>query len=853
MSDITNFINEELYPRLFDRVGQAFPEMGFQQVRGNWISPLKLNGDRSHDGRKDKSVITARQPHRVLEQGGESMSLIDLYMQRHSLQFIEALRQLCSICGLELPQTEGAESYKAWKEKQDRLERVASQMSKALYTDEGAATLDYLKGRGCDEDFIKWGGFGFVSQAVLKELRDLFTYTNKDGQEVSLPYRVGSTYSLAIPYRTGGKINGFVFRSILTDDQLKGKPKYKDAFISATASKRDHLFGLTGLSLTGDRAKDRDITIVEGEIDALRATFCHIPNVVAASGGSVSVEALKEARRKGVKRVTLLFDTEATEQGREQTAKKVERAIDTINEAGLTPFVCYLPSPTGGGKEDTDSYLRTHTGEELASIIDKALSAPLWKFQRITEQAVATQGESGITFKNLDEYKRQTIALCNSDSTSATDRDTILAAFEQNTGGSITKEALQEEADALKLAAEKNLQRKQTEAVAAEALRLSHEGKTDEALSFLKSKFDDLQAVSKKAVYDQLLSLPTKEDVLRRFKERPVGIATEYEFTLPNKERQRLTLAAGGLTYICAPTSHGKSRFLENIALQVAASEGGGDVLYFSFEEDRAAVELQLLNIYANMGLSNNNLRTLNSHYTKGEDYFKYGVSMNDFKRKEDEFLRLLTTGRLRVFYEDYDSGDLIGAIRNYHRQRPAKAVFVDYIQLLHTAGTKLQRREELGEMCKQLWKLATELSIPIVLAAQLNRETYSPTDMTSQNIAEAADIERSANTIVLLWNSAFDATPQKSSYYTYRKKNGEAEKVLTGEGKKIADKGFNLGAAGQIYAKITKNRGGAPNGDAVLNFNGNTGRIEPNASGSDFDGIEPDDADKDDEEFAPY
>ena len=113
MSDITNFINEELYPRLFDRVGQAFPEMGFQQVRGNWISPLKLNGDRSHDGRKDKSVITARQPHRVLEQGGESMSLIDLYMQRHSLQFIEALRQLCSICGLELPQTEGAESYKA--------------------------------------------------------------------------------------------------------------------------------------------------------------------------------------------------------------------------------------------------------------------------------------------------------------------------------------------------------------------------------------------------------------------------------------------------------------------------------------------------------------------------------------------------------------------------------------------------------------------------------------------------------------------------------------------------------------------------------------------------------------------
>lgn len=848
MRDITNFVNSELYPSLFHRVRQAFPEMDFQPYKGGWASPYKLSGERSHDGRRDKSVITQRQPQRVLEQGGESIDLISLYMQRNNLSRpIDAIKALASICGLQLPEMEDSESYRLWQEKQERLERAASQMGAALYTDEGAATLDYLRGRGYSDEFIKWGGFGFIAPSLLPELRRLFTYTNTNGQEVSLPYGVGQLYSLAIPYRTGNQINGFVFRSILPDEQRNGQPKYKDAFISGTATKRFNLFGLMGFNLTGNGERDRDITIVEGEIDALRASFCGVPNVVAASGGNVSRDALKEAKLRGVKRVTLLFDTEATEQGQEATDSKVKKAIASITEEGLTPFVCFLPHVDG--KVDADSYLQNHSGEQLSKIVEEALPASVWLFYRLGTKEKYKDGLT--TDKLIDDYKRETIAICNLPSTSPTDRDRILREFSEAT--EITKEALQEEADALKLADDKNLQRKQTEAVAAEALRLLHEGKTDEALSLLRSKVDDLQAVSKKAVYDQLLSLPTKEDVLRRFKERPVGIATDYEFTLPNKERQRLTLAAGGLTYICAPTSHGKSRFLENIALQVASSEGGGDVLYFSFEEDRAAVELQLLNIYANMGLSNNNLRTLNSHYTKGEDYFKYGVSIEDFKRKEDEFLRLLTTGRLRVFYEDYDSGDLIGAIRNYHRQRPAKAVFVDYIQLLHTAGTKLQRREELGEMCKQLWKLATELSIPIVLAAQLNRETYSPTDMTSQNIAEAADIERSANTIVLLWNSAFDATPQKSSYYTFQTKKGEREKVLTGEGKKIADKGFNLGAAGQIYAKITKNRGGAPNGDAVFNFNGNTGRIEQNASGSDFDGIEPDDADKDDEEFAPY
>ena len=819
MSDITNFVNSELYPSLFHRVRQAFPEMDFQPYKGGWASPYKLSGERSHDGRRDKSVITQRQPQRVLEQGGESIDLISLYMQRNNLSRpIDAIKALASICGLQLPEMEDSESYRLWQEKQERLERAASQMGAALYTDEGAATLDYLRKRGYSDEFIKWGGFGFIAPSLLPELRSLFTYTNKNGQEVSLPYGVGKLYSLAIPYRTGTQINGFVFRSILPDEQRNGQPKYKDAFISGTATKRFNLFGLMGFNLTGNGERDRDITIVEGEIDALRASFCGVPNVVAASGGNVSSEALKEAKQRGVKRVTLLFDTEATEQGQEATNSKVEKAIASITAEGLTPFVCSLPHDDG--KVDADSYLQNHSGEQLSKIVEEALPASLWLFYRLATKEKYKDGFT--TDKLIDDYKRETIAICNLPSTSPTDRDRILREFSEAT--EITKEALQEEADALKLADDKNRQRQELVALSAKVINLANNGSEEEALSLLKAKLPDLSQMSREAEFSSLLLTPTAEGIRSNFKEKPTGVKTNFAFTTSYGEQERLILPVG-LTYICAPTSHGKSRFLENLALQLATDGEGGDVLYFSFEEDITAVELQLLNIYANMPLSRNNLRSLHSYYITGESYFGREADIDGFKRKEADFLSLLSSGKLRVYYKDYDSTELIEAIRYIAKQRKVKAVFIDYIQLLHTRGTRLQRREELGEMCKNLWRLAEETCLPIVLAAQLNRETYSPLDMTSQNIAEAADIERSANTIILLWNSSFSPTPQKSSYY----KSSKGEQTFSDEAQKLEGRGFEIGTGGKIYAKISKNRGAAPNTDAILDFNGNTGKIAEN------------------------
>ena len=70
MSNLTAWINDTLYPALFDVIPSAFPEHSFQEFSGGWRSKTYLNGE-PHKDRADKTVITKKfasifSPHTAL-------------------------------------------------------------------------------------------------------------------------------------------------------------------------------------------------------------------------------------------------------------------------------------------------------------------------------------------------------------------------------------------------------------------------------------------------------------------------------------------------------------------------------------------------------------------------------------------------------------------------------------------------------------------------------------------------------------------------------------------------------------------------------------------------------------------
>jgi len=347
--------------------------------------------------------------------------------------------------------------------------------------------------------------------------------------------------------------------------------------------------------------------------------------------------------------------------------------------------------------------------------------------------------------------------------------------------------------------------------------------------------------------YREFLEVPDIQKEVSRKKE---GIKTGYTFKTSQGKEEKLILSPG-LTLICGKSSHGKSRFLQNLALQILEDlrikEEEGEVLFFAFEEDYPEVLLQFANIYTHTpGLSQ--YGTKNTEVLR--DYFKTGSlnkspDVSPHKTQEENrrirerrqevlsrlerFTEIQKSGKLRIYYRPdlqikgdrtpKDTPDLSGVISYLSSQRPIKAVFLDYAQAIYKDGYRKDRREELREICKELNDLSKKLDIPFILSAQLNRETQNPTSMSGDNIAESADITRYGDTILCLWNSAFLRDVKNKETY-----------LESQDYKELQSKGFSFTEeGGKLYCYLTKNRGGTPFVEAVLDYVGETGEIPTN------------------------
>ena len=797
MKDITltEYINNELKPRLFDNIPSIFPYMEYKQINGKWCSNFHADGSEGTGYKVDRSVITQSFPNNVYDNTRRtSKDIISLYMEHNGLSVIDAVKQLCHIVGIPEPpdSLEDREKFKKSEERREALECSAERQRAALYSPCGADVLNYLHSRGWTDNEIKEAQLGYISK--------------EEASIIGAQPGIGDYYTLSIPLRSGSRLYGFKVRTIRTDG------KYDKYQYTKGTNKRDNLFNLIGI-----KQEDGQIVVVEGELDALHAQVRGIPGVVATSGGELTEELLNAAIQRGIKRITLLFDND--NRGKDFT----KASIPIAWRKHINILVATFPDetlPDGTRIHDVDEYLSSHSADDLRALIDKASLSGLYLFHELVKKNIETYGEI-LTDAALTDLKNEVIRLMNS-TPDAVERDRIAYAFSQATGGeAITKDAILALADEDRANKAALLKSRQTGEALNKANSLFNEGKVQEALTIMGEAATELRMLSEEDKYSYLLALSNENSLLQRMKERQGELPTSYAFKNSTGDVERLFIPSGAITFVVGQTSHRKSTLLQNIALQLAQGKEDGTILYFSFEEDKDSVILQFLNKYMDEELSRNNRRTLENFY-RGDARYIRDNKLDVFKRKKDEFFsKIYNSGKLRVFYEDFDSTELIDAIRFINKQVKVKAVFVDYIQLLYKRGCKLQRTEELKAICQDLKDLSVDTQIPIIVAAQANREVTSPLEMHSQKIAEAADLERIAHKVIFVWDTAFVAQKSKDS----KKELDELEERLR----------VKLGQPGKLIAKLTKYRGGEVNMEAVLSYNANTGVIYSNIqSGTD-------------------
>jgi len=802
MSNIlTEFIKYELYPALFQSIDRALPEHNFKPYSGGWRSKTYLDGS-PHKQREDKTVITKKAPGCILEQGGETLSLVDYVMRRDRVEFIQAVKTLADVIGLQLPKGEfNQESYQRYKDQATLLEDCNSYFIYCLENSTGADEVRaYLSSRGYSDEDIKAMELGYISDQdkLFKYLLSKEYSQELIDEVVKLNKGIGSTHRLTIPYRSGGSIKGFKFRALVDNPVYRPGHKIGGMIVEQPLPKYFNSTGLDRLggffNLSGIKG-DKDVVIVEGELDSLSATARGVENVVATGGSSIASDQVKDAIKRGAKSFTLCFDTEPGKE--EETAKRISSAIEVILGEGVNRvYIVTLPD-LGGAKTDPDRLIKESGVEAFREALRGAL--PYYRYY-LQETINKHSKEEDLTDKDLDNLLEDIVEIA-SNIQDPIDKDRFKKEFIEldvirDLG--ISEESFSITVDRLTSTRDKEAQDKEFKKLLSEATQLQSKGETDKALELLDSKVKEVKLKDKATEFSSLM-IPINEDELKeRQANNPESLNSGYTIG-----GEPLLLPSGAISILTAPTSHGKTTFLINLALNVATAYPDKETYLFSYEEDRDSILINTLNTYLDEELSGNNRTTLKNYFA--------GLNKRTLPDNKDKFFKeLIDTRRLNIHYSSYNSETLIEAIRYLHKQAKPGAIFIDYIQLLNLPQGKYKtysRQEEIKEICIALKDVAVETGLPIILGAQFNREVVNQLKLHATKIGEAGDIERIANLIVGFWNNNFKPI------------------ATDGELNEINNKGATT--PNTLYTTILKNRGGRVGMEEILSFNGNTGKIK--------------------------
>lgn len=792
MSNITDWIKYELYPNLFEVIDTALPEHNFKPYSGGWRSKTYLDGS-PHKNRADKTVVTKKAPGYILENGGDTLSLVDYVMKRDGVEFIEAVKTLADIVGLELPKNPNfdKDNYQSYRDTANILEDCNSYFIYCLENSTGADEIKaYLSSRGYSDEDVKAMELGYIpsQDKLYKYLTETKKY-NKDlvAEVVKLNKGIGSTHRLTIPYRSGGSVKGFKFRTV--GDH---KPKYLN---STGLDRLGGFFNLSGIK------GDKDVVIVEGELDSLSATAKGVENVVATGGSSIAPEQVRDAIKRGAKSFTLCLDKEPNKE--EETAKRITSAIEVILGEGVNRvYIVTLPD-LGGGKTDPDRLIKESGVEAFREALSNRLTYGAYLGSKLLEEYLSKANQSGeIDYKERDLLREKVVEIRSK--LSAQNRiDFNSNLVEPLYSHGFTEDLLSELEENYKTATEEAIRNKKVDELLRKVGTLPDKG---EAIKELKEGLKNIDATTGKGLLPPPISFTTLLDEIATL---PPAYKTGY-----SSLDSFIGFTPGAITLIAGRPSHGKTTFMFNLLLEMSRLYKDESFYFFTYEEPLKNISIKLLNRLIDTDLSGyfREVRDLSTptNYEFIKSYIKARrTDISQIEEGKKQLQELIDSQRIKVIDRNYSVEELSSLIAYLNKRERIGGVFIDYIQRMKTDAKTQDMRTKIAHISDSVLQIAKESGLPIILGAQLNRATQDSKGGKPklENLKEAGNLEEDANTVLSVYNES-------------------REKEETSEGESY--KGLR---EVELEIKALKNREGEVNQTALLTFDKWTGVIKNSSS----------------------
>ena len=250
------------------------------------------------------------------------------------------------------------------------------------------------------------------------------------------------------------------------------------------------------------------------------------------------------------------------------------------------------------------------------------------------------------------------------------------------------------------------------------------------------------------------LSLGAPTDSMRSAADIVPSLLEELEALMDNKQTLGLRtgfadldqvtggLRGGTLSIIAGRPAMGKSALMMNIADNLMRRKV--PVLYFSLEMPANELAARVV-----LSRANTNTELVRNGFVDMAGKRRIGSVALDFSGEP--------------LYIDDRCGmsllDIRGRARLAVRRWGVKIIFVDYLQLV-SHGSAKSRENEVGFVSRGLKAMAMELGLPVVAAAQLNRQAENRPDNRPKlsDLRESGSIEQDADLVALVHRPAYYA-----------------------------------------------------------------------------------------------
>src|SRR5579871_2419362 len=218
------------------------------------------------------------------------------------------------------------------------------------------------------------------------------------------------------------------------------------------------------------------------------------------------------------------------------------------------------------------------------------------------------------------------------------------------------------------------------------------------------------------------------------------GVATGFT----DLDKMTSGLHAGEMIVIAARPSMGKTSLAMNIAEHVAIDQKL-PVGVFSLEMTSESLVLRML-----CSRSRVNLRNVREGF----------LAERDFPRLTSAAGKL---AKAPLFIDDTSGLSILqlrAKARRMSQQFGIKLFVIDYLQLLHSTARRAEnRQQEIADISNGIKSLAKELSVPVIVLAQLNRELEKDKSRKPRmsDLRESGAIEQDADVVCLLYKPSRD------------------------------------------------------------------------------------------------